>query len=205
MGHSGMAEDYNGWREGNPGQKELASPAQKIALWADKLRDIAANGLRFADSIYERDRCLAVQKMAGEMLALAAGKPEAEIEPLLAPIISRPTPLAVGDAAIINESGQILLIQRADNAKWAMPGGALDVGETPAEGVVREAHEETGISCEPVALVGVFDSRMCATRTLHHLYHFVFLCRPVDPPQCVQASHRHETLDMGWFAESSIS
>lgn len=40
-----------------------------------------------------------------------------------------------------------------------MPGGGFRVGETPAEGPVREALEETGLKCEPVALVGVFDSR----------------------------------------------
>jgi len=93
------------------------------------------------------------------MLALATGETWEQIEPLRATIFSKPTPVTGGDAAIIDDEGRILLIQRADNGLWAMPGGALEVGETPAEGVVREALEETGVHCQPIALVGVFDSR----------------------------------------------
>ena len=37
------------------------------------------------------------------------------------------------------------------------------------------------LAVEPLALVGVYDSRLCGTRTRAHLYQFVFLCRPRDP------------------------
>ena len=62
-----------------------------------------------------------------------------------------------------------------------MPGGVLEVGETLAEGVQREAREETGLEVEIVALSGVYNSRLCGTFSAHHLYHFVFLCRPAIP------------------------
>jgi ADP-ribose pyrophosphatase YjhB (NUDIX family) len=177
---------------------------QQIALWADKLRDIAAVGLRFSISSYDKDHYQAVQNIAMAMLAAATGEPVEALEPLRAPIFSRPTPFSVGDAAVIDDEGRILLIQRADNQKWAMPGGALEVGETPAEGVVREALEETGVKCQPVALVGVFDSRLCGTPTRHHLYQFVFLCRPLDDQKPGQASHAHEVLGARWFAEDAL-
>ena len=64
------------------------------------------------------------------MLALATGETLAEMEPLRAPVFSRPTPFTVGDAAVIDDDGRILLIRRADNGRWAMPGGALEVGST---------------------------------------------------------------------------
>ena len=60
-----------------------------------------------------------------------------------------------------------------------MPGGALEVGETPAEGVLREVLEETGVHCRPVALVGIFDSRYCHTPHPLHRYHVSFLCEPL--------------------------
>jgi hypothetical protein len=154
------------------------TPAEQIAFWADKLRDISAMGLRFANSIHDESAFRAVQTIAMEMLATATGEPWEQIEPLRAPIFSRPTPFVSGDAAVIDEAGRILLVRRADRGKWAMPGRALEVGETPAEGVMREALEETGGHCQAVALVGVFDSRLCRTPSRHHVYQFVFLCRP---------------------------
>ena len=146
------------------------TPAQQIALWSDRLRDISAMGLAFCDSFHDRESYRRIQDIAIEMLATATDQSLEEIEPLRAPIFDRPAPIPVGDAAVIDDDGRILLVQRADNQKWAMPGGAMDVGETPAEGVVREAFEETGVRCEVVALVGVFDSRLCGTISRHHLY-----------------------------------
>jgi ADP-ribose pyrophosphatase YjhB (NUDIX family) len=177
---------------------------QQIALWADKLRDISAFGLRFSESVYDRERYQAIQDMAMTMLAAATDEPVEKLEPLRATVFSRPTPFSVGDAAVINDDGEILLIRRADNHKWAMPGGALEVGETPAQGVVREAFEETGVRCEPVALIGVFDSRLCGSETRHHLYHMLFLCRPCDNQEPSKPSHAHEVLGAQWFAEDRL-
>jgi hypothetical protein len=136
-------------------------PAQRIALWADRLRDISAMGLHFTRNPYDSENYQHLQDIALEMLALAAGEPLENLEPLRATVYARPTPLAVGDSAVIDPDGRLLMVRRADNGMWAMPGGALEVGETPAEGVVREVLEETGVHCRPVAMVGVFDSRLC--------------------------------------------
>jgi ADP-ribose pyrophosphatase YjhB (NUDIX family) len=179
------------------------TPAEQIALWADKLRDVSALGLHFAQNIYDKEHYQTVQDIAMAMLALATGESVAALEPLRAPIFTRPTPLCVGDAAVIDDAGRILLIQRADNKLWAMPGGALEVGETPAEGVAREALEETGVTCHAVALVGVFDSRFYGN-SRHHLYQFVFLCKPFADVEMVVASHAHETVDKRWFAEDEL-
>lgn len=178
--------------------------SKQVALWADKLRDISALGLRFSDSIYDQERYRAVQDIAMAMLAALTANPVETMEPLRDTLFSRPTPLSVGDAAVINDRGEILLIRRADNGKWAMPGGALEVGETPAEGVVREVLEETGVPCEPVTLIGVFDSRLCGTSSPHHLYHIVFLCKPSSTQAHRSASHAHEVVEVGWFAEDSL-
>ncbi len=39
----------------------------------------------------------------------------------------------------------IVLVQRRDLPVWVLPGGGLDAGETPEQGVVREVEEETGL------------------------------------------------------------
>jgi len=180
------------------------TPAHQIALWADRLRDISAMGLHFAENAYDQAHYRAVQNIAMGMLALATGDSLEQMELLRASVFSRRTPLAVGDAAVIDDRGHILLIRRADNGQWAMPGGALEVGETPAEGVVREAFEETGVHCRAVSLVGVFDSRFCGSTSRHHLYQFLFLCEPLDRAQVEGPSHANEVTDVGWFPESRL-
>lgn len=184
------------------GKSEI-TVAQQLALWADQLRDASAMGMHFAKTIYDTAHYKTVQDVAMAMLALATDTPPAEMEPLRAPIFSRPTPFSGGDGAVIDAEGRLLLIRRADNGLWAMPGGALEVGETPAEGVLREVWEETGVRAEATALVGVFDSRRCGSVTRHQLYHFVFLCRP-SGEAATMPIHAHESLERGWFAEDAL-
>lgn len=179
------------------------TPAEQLCAWADKLRDLSAMGLMYAANPYDQANYRTVQEIALHLQALATATPLEVLEPLRAPVFARPTPFASGDAAVINPAGEILLIRRADNGLWAMPGGALEVGETPAEGVAREALEETGVPCRARALVGVFDSRYCGTVSRHHLYHFVFLCEPTaGPPEA--ATHAQEVLETQWFSEAEL-
>lgn len=58
--------------------------------------------------------------------------------------------------AVRDENGRLLLIQRSDNGLWAMPGGALEVGETVAHAAAREVLEETGIAVEISGVVGIY-------------------------------------------------
>jgi ADP-ribose pyrophosphatase YjhB (NUDIX family) len=55
-----------------------------------------------------------------------------------------------------NEAGDVLLIERSDNGNWALPGGAIDLGESMAQAGVRETKEETGVDCEIVDVIGIF-------------------------------------------------
>jgi 8-oxo-dGTP pyrophosphatase MutT (NUDIX family) len=59
-------------------------------------------------------------------------------------------------AFVLDEDGRLLLIRRADNGLYAIPGGAQDVGETISQTVVREVREETGIDVEVTGLIGVY-------------------------------------------------
>ncbi|MGH3994184.1 MAG: NUDIX hydrolase [Pseudonocardiaceae bacterium] len=61
-------------------------------------------------------------------------------------------------AFVLNDAGELLMIQRSDNDLWAIPGGAQDIGESIAQTVVREVREETGITVEVTGLVGVYSN-----------------------------------------------
>ncbi|MEU6402078.1 NUDIX domain-containing protein [Streptomyces sp. NPDC046985] len=57
---------------------------------------------------------------------------------------------------VTDDEGRLLLIRRSDNGNWAVPGGAMDMGESMAQTGVRETLEETGINCEITGLVGIY-------------------------------------------------
>ena len=177
--------------------------AQQLSLWADELRAVASNGLQFSSNPYDRANYERIWHVAAAMFACAVDQPVEEVVPVLAGTLGLATPLAVGDAIVINDAGEILLVQRADSGLWAAPGGMFEVGETAAEGACRECYEETGVRVEPVGLIGVYDSRIVGTRVPRHCYHFSFLCQPLGERQDAPL-HPQETLAVGWFAEGSL-
>ena len=59
-------------------------------------------------------------------------------------------------AIVVDDQGRILLHRRRDNDKWALPGGAMELGESVAECAVREVKEETGLDVEAVSIVGIY-------------------------------------------------
>lgn len=88
----------------------------------------------------------------------------------------------VGVGAVIIQEGRVLLVRRGHaplKGEWSLPGGALEVGETLAEGVKREVLEETGLEAEPLAMVEVVDriARDDAGRVQFHYVLVDFLCR----------------------------
>ena len=62
---------------------------------------------------------------------------------------------ATAGVAVI-EHRRILLVKRADDGTWCLPGGRLEIGESVEEGAMREFAEETGHSVEVTGLLGVY-------------------------------------------------
>ncbi|WP_316529641.1 NUDIX hydrolase [Kitasatospora brasiliensis] len=57
---------------------------------------------------------------------------------------------------VVDEAGRVLLQRRTDNGMWALPGGAMDIGESLAGCGIRETREETGIDIEVTGIVGTY-------------------------------------------------
>ena len=57
---------------------------------------------------------------------------------------------------ILSQSGKILLQKRADKGTWGLPGGAIELGESSVEALVREFYEETGITVRVHKLLNVY-------------------------------------------------
>lgn len=182
---------------------DAAPLTQRLRWWADELRAISNEGLHWsAEHPYDVSRYRRVLRIAAELLGAQDIRDAETIERLFTGDLTHRAPYPTADAAVFDHRQHILLIRRRDSGLWAMPGGLLEVGETPAEGACRETWEETGLLIEPVALSGVYDSRFRGGRHSAHLYQFVFLCRPLDPRALPRVSD--ETLDVGWYQEADM-
>lgn len=70
-------------------------------------------------------------------------------------------PLVLPGAAVIilDPSGHLLLLERADTGGWGLPGGFMDPGESLEETARREVREETGLDVTDLTLINVFSGQ----------------------------------------------
>jgi ADP-ribose pyrophosphatase YjhB (NUDIX family) len=178
----------------------------ELLRWSETLSGIARTGLGFTASLYEQERFQEVLNVAADMRAAVEEGPTASewvaewMKSIGKGVPGYVTPkLAVG-CVVGNDKGEILLVQRSDSGVWLYPTGWADIGYSPAEVVVKEVHEETGIDVEPVRIIAVIDGvRNQFTRV--PLYSIVFHCRPVGGDLI---PHPLECRDVGWFSRDAL-
>jgi 8-oxo-dGTP diphosphatase len=105
-------------------------------------------------------------------------------------------------AVVRNDRGQILLGRRSDDGSWGLPAGAVDPGEQPAEAVLREIYEETGVVAEIDRVGGVALNRaVYPNGDVCDYLNVWFRCRAVSGEPRVNDD---ESTEVGWFAPDAL-
>ncbi len=146
---------------------EPVPSTKQLLRWSEALAGIARTGLGFTESLYEQERFEEVLRVAADMRVAvdlgsegvedADGIVEEWMDSVGKGVPGYITPKVAVGAAVGNDQGEILLVQRADSGVWLYPTGWADVGYSAAEVVVKEVEEETGIDVEVVRLIAVLD------------------------------------------------
>ncbi len=184
---------------------------EKMLLrWAESLAGVARTGMGFTESLFERERYEEVLRIAADIKAAADfgrdGRPDVDgyvtdwLGDVGHGVPGYATPKVAVGAAVTNDRGELLLIQRADSGVWLYPTGWCDVGYSAPEVVVKEVLEETGIEVEPVRLIGVLDGMRLGVSRIP-LYSLLFFCRATGGSLRI---HPLECTDAGWFTRDNL-
>jgi ADP-ribose pyrophosphatase YjhB (NUDIX family) len=109
------------------------------------------------------------------------------------------------NVVVVNNAGEILLIRRTDNGNWAVPGGAIDLGESVVQGAVRETLEESGIECAITGVVGIYsDPRHVILYTSNGEARQEFSIVLTAQPLAGQSTPSSESSEVRWVRASKI-
>ncbi|OJX40893.1 MAG: hypothetical protein BGO78_12535 [Chloroflexi bacterium 44-23] len=151
-----------------------------ILTLMEEIQATARTGLAFSSNEYDRQRYQHLLTLVTNHYADLLQLPENEVLRRFQAETGCITPKLGADAAIFNQAGQILLMERVDGSGWCLPCGWVEVNETPAEAALREAYEETGLIVEAVRLVGVYSRKAGYEYSPHSMTAIVHLCHVIS-------------------------
>jgi 8-oxo-dGTP diphosphatase len=105
--------------------------------------------------------------------------------------------------ALVVDGGRVLLARRAREpfkGAWDIPGGFLEEGEHPLDGLRRELREETGLEVEPVDFLGIWMDRYGGDSTAEATLNLYWTARVVSgEPQPAD-----DVDELHWFAPDEL-
>ncbi|MGW0178208.1 NUDIX hydrolase [Nocardia sp. NPDC003345] len=104
---------------------------------------------------------------------------------------------------VFDETGRVLLHQRADDRRWALISGIPEPGEQPAATAVREVFEETAVRCVIERLVAVH-SEQPMTYANGDVCQFVNICFAARAVDGAARVNDDESLAVGWFGPDEL-
>ena len=105
--------------------------------------------------------------------------------------------------ALVEDGDRVLLARRAKEpfkGRWDIPGGFLEVGEHPLDGLRRELREETGLDVEPLEFLGVWMDRYGGESTAEATLNFYWTARVAGG----EAAPADDVDDLRWFSRDQL-
>ena len=163
--------------------------------WAQEIQALSQTGLNYSQNEYETLRYNRLKEIAAEIIASHSEINKDLIFRKFDAQIGYATPKVDVRGTIIKDD-KILLVQERTDERWCMPGGWADVGESPAEMVIREVWEESGFEVVPKKVIGVYDAnKQGRPLELFHAYKIIFLCEITGG----NARTSNETMGVDFF------
>jgi ADP-ribose pyrophosphatase YjhB (NUDIX family) len=99
------------------------------------------------------------------------------------------------------QEDKILLVQEKADGLWTLPGGFVDVNESPGVAVAREVFEESGYIVKTIKLLALYDKlKHPHPPELFHIYKAFFLCEMTGH----EPGTNIETSDAQFFPQDQL-
>jgi ADP-ribose pyrophosphatase YjhB (NUDIX family) len=180
----------------------ISGVGAELLDWTRRLQAIAQSGLTYAKDPYDVERYEQIRRIAAEIGASSLGSTVNRIDALFSEESGYATPKLDIRAVVLDEEDAVLLVKEKEDSLWTLPGGWVDVGESPSESVEREVKEESGYEVRAVRLLALWDRDKHPHPPLpFHVYKLVFQCELLGGDPLMVST---ETEGAGFFSKDAL-
>ncbi len=170
--------------------------------WVRRLQAIAQSGLTYAKDPYDVERYQQIRRIAAEIAASRSRTTADSVAALFSEESGYATPKVDIRAVVLDEEENVLLVREREDGLWTLPGGWVDVGESPSESVEREVKEESGYEVRAVRLLALWDRDKHPHPPMpFHVYKLYFLCELSGGSPLAAST---ETDAVGFFSKEAL-
>ena len=181
----------------NDQQKDNLIP--KWMAWAREIQAISQTGLHYAENDFQVQRNTRLQEISAEIVSSYSDLEYSDLVNIFNQQIGYATPRIDVRGAVFRANELLLVRERLDGG-WTMPGGWVDVGDTPSGAVEREVYEESGFKVKARKVIGVYDANRTGPLEVFHAFKIVFLCDILSG----EARTSDETSEVRYFSEGDL-
>ena len=137
--------------ESNP-QEEQKSILPDWLKWAREIQAISQTGLHFAENHYQEERFSRLLEISVEIISTHSNLDRSDLIEGFNQQFGYATPRVDVRGAVFRDQC-LLFVREIEDGGWTMPGGWVDVGDTPSGAVEREVYEESGIKIKNIQYI----------------------------------------------------
>jgi ADP-ribose pyrophosphatase YjhB (NUDIX family) len=182
-------------KDNNP--HELMIP--KWLEWAREIQAISQTGLHYAENDYQVQRYSRLSEISAEIISSHVNMENSELIEIFNQQVGYATPRIDVRGAVF-QAGKLLMVRERLDGGWTMPGGWVDVGDTPSGAVEREVYEESGFEVKSRKVIGVYDANRSGPLEIFHAFKIVFLCDMLSG----EARTSDETSEVEFYSKSEL-
>lgn len=126
--------------------------------WLSEAQAITQAGLAYTENEFDKERYIRLRSMIAELTAHQLNTEHAAIETLFTLEKGYATP-KLDVRAFTLKNNRLLLVKERSDDLWTLPGGWVDINQTPAESAIKETKEESGFDVSVLKLLAVWDKK----------------------------------------------
>ncbi len=175
--------------------------AAKWLTWSQRIQAIAQSGLQYSQNPFDIERFHELSRIAAEIMAVQTEADAGDVMRIFSAQEGYATPKLDVRGVVFRNKKILMVKELMDGGKWTLPGGWIEINESPAFAAERELREEAGVVVRAKKLLAVYDNNLHGHPAYpFHAYKLFFLCELISEatPDPV------ETSDPTWFGEKEI-
>ena len=183
-------------------KEDLMASQRQMIEWTREVKSIAQNGLTYCTDRFDKERYEQLQQLAAAMVSSQTTLTTAEALVALEADKWYDTP-KIDVRGVIFQEDKILLVKEMEDNRWSLPGGWVDVNQSPSKAIIKEIQEEAGYNAKPVKLCAVYDKHNQQhghPPQLPHAFKMFFLCEINS--ECQRSDL--ETSEVAFFSEEEL-